>query len=66
MKGTIARLIKDKGFGFITPESGEKDVFFHAREVKGALFDDLKEGEVVTFEMITTDRGPAATNVTRA
>lgn len=64
MKGTIARLT-DRGFGFITPEDGGKDVFFHAREVKGIPYNDLKEGEVVTFELTTTDRGPAATNVAR-
>ena len=66
MKGTIARLVNDRGFGFITPEDGSKDVFFHAREVQGVRFDDLKEGETVTFEVTTTDRGPAATNVVRA
>jgi cold shock protein len=66
MKGTIARLKKESGYGFIAPENGEKDVFFHAREVKGVAFDDLKEGDVVTFEVTSTPRGPAATNVARA
>lgn len=65
MKGTIARLT-DRGFGFITPEDGSKDVFFHARELKGVAYNDLKEGEAVTFDVITTERGPAATNVARA
>ncbi|MBX9906367.1 cold shock domain-containing protein [Patescibacteria group bacterium] len=65
MKGTIVRL-NPKGFGFIAPENGEKDVFFHARELQGVAYNDLKEGEVVTFEMTSTDRGPAATNVARA
>ncbi len=65
MKGTIARLT-DRGFGFITPEDGGKDVFFHARELQGVQYNDLKEGETVTFEVSSTDRGPAATNVARA
>ncbi|WP_371068328.1 cold-shock protein, partial [Salmonella enterica] len=49
MKGTIARLT-DRGFGFITPEDGSKDVFFHAREVKNVQYNDLKEGDAVTFD----------------
>lgn len=65
MKGTIARLT-DRGFGFITPEDGGKDVFFHARELQGVQYNDLKEGEAVTFEVTSSDRGPAATNVARA
>lgn len=65
MKGTIARLT-DRGFGFITPEGGDKDVFFHARELQGVAYNDLKEGDIVTFEVTNTDRGPAATNVARA
>ncbi len=65
MKGTIARL-KEQGFGFITPEDGSKDVFFHARAVQGVAFNDLKEGDVVEFDLTSTDRGPAAENVRRA
>lgn len=65
MKGTIARLT-DRGFGFITPEDGSKDVFFHAREVKGVQYNDLKEGDPVTFDLTSTDRGPAAANVQKA
>lgn len=64
MKGTIARLT-DRGFGFITPEGGEKDVFFHANEVQGVTFNDLREGDAVTFEMSDGPKGPAATNVTK-
>lgn len=64
MKGTIARLT-DRGFGFITPEGGDKDVFFHANEVQGAAFNDLREGDAVTFEMSDGPKGPAATNVAR-
>ena len=42
----------EKGFGFIRPENGSKDVFFHARQIGGGLrFDDLQEGETVEFEI---------------
>ncbi len=63
MKGTIARLT-DRGFGFITPETGEKDLFFHARSlVEGVQYDSLKEGDAVLFDVEQGDKGPAAVNV---
>lgn len=65
MKGSIVRL-QDKGFGFIKPESGEKDVFFHASALVEIGFDDLREGDVVTFEVTEGPKGPAAANVRRA
>ncbi|HEX4799141.1 MAG TPA: cold shock domain-containing protein [Candidatus Paceibacterota bacterium] len=66
MKGKIAR-VTDRGFGFITPDSGEKDLFFHARSLMdGLMFDSLKEGEEVTFEIEQGDKGPSAVNVARA
>ena len=65
MTGTIARLT-DKGFGFIKPEEGEKDVFFHARSLVDVMYDDLREGDSVTFEMEEGPKGPAAVNVQRA
>ena len=65
MKGSIVRL-QDKGFGFIKPESGDKDVFFHASALVEVSFDDLREGDVVTFEVTEGPKGPAAANVRRA
>ena len=62
MKGSIVRL-QDKGFGFIKPEDGEKDVFFHASAIVEGSFDDLKEGDTVTFDVEEGPKGPAATNV---
>ena len=62
MTGKIARLT-DRGFGFITPDDGEKDVFFHANELQGATFNDMQEGDAVTFEIKDGPKGPAATNV---
>ncbi|MCW9054624.1 MAG: cold shock domain-containing protein [Candidatus Pacebacteria bacterium] len=62
-KGTIERLM-DKGYGFIKSEASDKDLFFHAREVKDVDFDTLKEGDAVEFEMTEGEKGPQATNVT--
>ncbi|MFT5037160.1 MAG: CspA family cold shock protein [Candidatus Azotimanducaceae bacterium] len=66
MNGTIARTVDDRGFGFITPEDGSKDVFFHARSLVDVEFDDLKEGDKVTFDLENGPKGPAAANVARA
>ena len=65
MKGTIAR-VTDKGYGFIKPDEGDKDVFFHAHSLNGVMFDELREGDAVTFDVEEGPKGPAATNVTRA
>lgn len=66
MTGIIARIVSDRGFGFITPSDGGNDVFFHARGLSGVEFDDLKEGDAVTFDVENGPKGPAAANVTRA
>ncbi len=65
MTGSIVR-IKPNGFGFIKPDNGEKDVFFHAQALVDVAFDDLKEGDAVTFDVEQGPKGPAATNVRRA
>ena len=65
MTGTIARLT-DKGFGFIKPDQGDKDVFFHARSLVDVMYDDLREGEAVTFDVEEGPKGPAAINVKRS
>jgi len=64
-EGTIARLT-DRGFGFIARDGEEKDLFFHANELQGTTFDDLNEGDKVTFEVTNGDKGPSATNVSKA
>ena len=62
--GTIARL--NNGYGFITREDGEKDLFFHATELNGVEFDNLREGDKVQFEVGEGQKGPNAVNVSTA
>ncbi len=64
MKGTI-KTITDRGFGFISREGETKDLFFHSKELKGVTFDELKPGDVVTFEIAEGEKGQSATNVSR-
>jgi CspA family cold shock protein len=65
MKGSIVRK-RDEGYGFIKPEEGEKDVFFHASALVDIDFDSLNEGDQVTFEVEEGPKGPAATNIQKA
>lgn len=62
MQGTIKKLT-DKNFGFISQEGSDKDLFFHANELQGVEFSELKEGDAVTFEVNETPKGPAAVQV---
>lgn len=64
MKGTI-KTLTDRGFGFIAVE-GQKDVFFHSKSLVGTMYDDLKVGDTVSFEVEEGPKGPAAVNVQRA
>lgn len=66
MTGTIKTLVKDRGFGFIAREGETKDLFFHSKDLVGIMFDDLKEGDTLTFEVTEGQKGPAAVNVSRA
>lgn len=63
-EGTIARLT-DRGFGFIAREGEEKDLFFHSNELKNVKFNELREGDKVTFEVADGPKGPNAVNVNR-
>ena len=60
-EGTIKKLT-DKGFGFISADGG-KDLFFHSESVQGATFEDLHEGQKVTFTAGQGPKGPRAENV---
>lgn len=65
-KGTVKWFNEAKGFGFITPEAGGKDVFVHHSAIKGTGFKTLAEGQRVTFETEKGQKGPSAVNVTPA
>lgn len=65
MTGTI-KTLTDKGFGFISREGETKDLFFHSKELNGVMFNELKVGDMVSFEVVDGPKGPAATNVQRA
>ena len=65
-KGTIKKIVADRGFGFITAEDG-KDYFFHRGGLQAPLdFDRLVGGEAVTFEVESSPKGARATNVRAA
>ena len=61
--GTVKFFNNVKGFGFINPEEGGKDIFFHANDLADGRIDDLNEGDVVTFESAESEKGPKAVNV---
>ncbi len=61
--GTVKFFDAGKGFGFIQPESGEKDVFVHVSAVQNAGMDTLSEGQRVSFEVVTERGKLAASNL---
>ena len=64
VQGTIARLT-DKGFGFIKVEGREKDLFLHSNELVNVKFDELREGDTLTFEVAESPKGPNAVKVSK-
>jgi CspA family cold shock protein len=61
MTGTIKKLT-DKGFGFVSQEGG-KDVFFHSKNLVGVQFNDLKEGQTLSYDIEDSPKGPNAVNI---
>ena len=62
-KGEVKWFNEVKGFGLITPASGEKDVFVHSSAIQGDGFKTLAEGQYVTYCIQNDDRGPSAADV---
>ncbi|MCK5014939.1 MAG: cold shock domain-containing protein [Candidatus Omnitrophica bacterium] len=65
VKGTVKWFNNQKGFGFISPESGD-DVFVHHSEIQGDGYKSLEEGEPVEFEITQGPKGEQAKNVVKA
>ena len=62
-EGYIVNIIYDKGFGFIKPDDGDENLFFHSSNLENILFSDLKLGDRVSFDTINTERGISADRV---
>jgi len=60
--GTVKRLVRERGFGFITGSDGV-ELFFHRSAVQGGGFDTLSEGQAVEFDVERGEKGPRATNM---
>lgn len=64
-QGTVKWFNPEKGFGFITRDNGEKDVFVHHSAIQGSGFRTLNDGERVEFDVVQGQKGPAAEAVVR-
>jgi cold shock protein len=63
-EGTVKWFNPDKGYGFITPESGGEDLFVHFSAIESQGFKTLDEGQRVSFEVTQGQKGPQASSVT--
>jgi CspA family cold shock protein len=63
--GTVKWFNPEKGFGFITPSDGGKDLFVHHSAIQGSGYKTLDEGESVEYDAVEGQKGPAAEAVTR-
>lgn len=63
LKGTVKRFNKIKGYGFITPEGSEGEVFVHFSEIQTTGYKELKEGQCITYTLAKGERGDFATQV---
>lgn len=62
--GTVKWFNESKGFGFISPEDGSKDIFVHFSAIAESGFKTLAEGQRVSYEVVSGAKGPSASNVT--
>ncbi|HTU03109.1 MAG TPA: cold shock domain-containing protein [Candidatus Sulfotelmatobacter sp.] len=60
--GTVKKLVRERGFGFVTAQDGV-ELFFHRSGVQGGAFDSLTEGQAVEFDVEKGDKGPRAANL---
>jgi CspA family cold shock protein len=65
IRGKVKWFNDAKGFGFITPDSGQKDCFVHYSEIQGGGFKSLAEGDTVEFEVTQGQKGPQASKVSK-
>ena len=65
-QGIVKWFNNEKGFGFITPENGGKDVFVHHTAIQGTGYKSLNEGDRVSFDVTKGPKGDQASNVTKA
>ena len=63
MKGVVKKLVRDRGFGFISAEDGQ-EIFFHSSALPPGSFDSLTEGDELEFQVEQGDKGPRAAQMT--
>jgi cold shock protein len=64
--GTVSKFMDEKGYGFITPDGGGKDVFVHHSDIKMDGYKSLRPGQRVSFDLVHEGKGPKASNVSAA
>jgi CspA family cold shock protein len=64
-KGTVKRIMRGRGFGFILAEDG-REIFFHRSELQNVDFDELMEGDHLEFNVVKGAKGPQATDIKKA
>jgi CspA family cold shock protein len=62
----VVKTKTDRGFGFISRDGEDKDLFFHSKDLVDVTFDEIQVGDAVTFEVVSGDKGLSAKNVKRA
>ncbi len=65
MEQGVIVAITDRGFGFIKRDGADKDLFFHSNELKNVRFEELREGDKVSFDVAEGPKGPNAVNVNK-